>query len=309
MQTTFGATISSEDAMTARERQPNRGFTLIEVLMVIGIIGMALMVILPSVGKLFDSAADGQGRNLITAQLKAARSLAIRDRIHTGVHFQRHWKTGRFWAAIMQATTEAPTTTDDKWIDLGADFGGEAVFDDIPVSTLSQNGMVLVLAEGAQPVKLPGSLGVGVVLSAIGDNYANLAGWRSARRSDNIDAFTTFTIMFDPDGRLVDRPAVGGIAFVREYGPKHYCSPLFVDRNPKDPADPTETRSIWSLPKYDVSGYVDTYVKAVCVFDGSTYDNLPDSGPGSTKPSYLNDNAAFMPVAPYVGGLIRTSVD
>ncbi len=322
--------------MTARERQPNRGFTLIEVLMVIGIIGMALLVILPSVGKLFDSAADGQGRNLITAQLKAARSLAIRDRIHTGVHFQRHAETGDFWAAIVQVSTVDPDSSSDEWINLGDNFS-LAEFQDIP---LSPTGKFLVLAAGAQPVRFPGSVGVGAVLTKknkvgvywnLGNDYSDLWNWASQRNSDLpvtgiagarlTDPFTTFTVVFDPDGRLVADLDENAFAFVRRGSDdNYYCSPLFVDRdpnNPPPPTDPPDTRSIWRLPKYTfmVTGklYVDTCVKAICVFDATVYDNLQYKhkvGAGAvSKEAYLNDNAAFMPVAPYVGGLIRTSVD
>jgi len=279
--------------MTAPTRQS--GFTLIEILIVIAIIGLLMMIVLPNVNKLFDAQAMVQARNQIDAQLKVARSLAIRDRKYTGVHFQRHRETRECWSAIVQASMDGA---------LGRD-PADTMPTPPPPSQLSDDRLAFRMVDGTQPARMPGRIGVGLVGGSLGDRYEFLGALSSRQGRTNMlpeEAFTTFTVLFDPDGRLVT--GVGWIPFIRESAPNvFYCSLLF-DSDPSN-EDLTE---IWALPP-DAA----MHPAAVCIFDDAAFDAMPLDGNDSltpgTKEYFLNSNARFLPVGPYVGGLIQTATE
>jgi prepilin-type N-terminal cleavage/methylation domain-containing protein len=66
----------------------NAGFTLAELLVVVGIIGLIAAVTLPSIATVFGAGADAQAYNVLSAQLSAARAQAIQNGEFTGVHVQ-----------------------------------------------------------------------------------------------------------------------------------------------------------------------------------------------------------------------------
>jgi len=275
--------------MTDRQRQP--GFTLIEILIVIAIIALVMLIVLPSVSKLFAAQAMVQGRNLIDAQIKTARSLAIRDRRYTGVHFQRHWDTGEYWSAIVQVSSE---------VELGRSAGDS--MPSVPTNCDWGSSRAMRMVEGTAATRMPGSLGVGLVGAALGNDYSGLSSIDTPNMTAEV-AFTTFTVLFDPDGRLA---TAGGespsIPFIRGDSGVYWCSPLFDNQNGD------VEREIWELPPG-----ADRYVTAVCLFDNTVFETLPMGGTGApvpgTKEYYLNESARFLVVSPYVGGLIRTAAE
>lgn len=337
-----GRVPTENDAMKCATRQP--GMTLVELLVVLTIIGIILLLVLPNMGAILAGGAETQTRNLIDAQIKVARSLAIRDRKYTCLHFQKH-ATGReeYWCAILQ---ESPTG--------------------------------FVLAEGTEPTKLPDGMVVGEVSEykevypgagvwdgfvapgpsgmdefkpdALGDTNPEIA----ARK---LSDFTTITILFDPNGRRVTRPT--GVIYstddnpdpLPDSDPNEKSRTLLFDTRPasdppadddqrlfvkppstarddepfdadRDPDkwpdwDPKNGPEIWNgrfvHPQHEGTDANYDYfadeqaVSAVCVFRTDEYVKL--RGDPDRLADYLNESARFLPVAPYVGGLIRSSAE
>ena len=247
-----------------RLQRSHPGFTLIELLVVIAIIGILVALAVPTLANLFGG-GGAQARNVLDAQLRVARALAIRDRQFTGVHFQRHCRTGEYWLAIVR-------------------FNGVG----------SCDGLV----EGTTPVKLPGGTGVGEVTAAkfvdpVSGNYMDdKFDTDEPADVDDVDDFTTLTVLFDTAGRLIQR--INGVNVNFSTTLK-----LFIDYD-NLPAewDPKTDPEIWD----SVVAVAEPGVTALCVFDAKVFKA---AGNSRARADYLNENAAFLPVSPATGGLIR----
>jgi len=70
--------------------RPDRagGFTLLEMMVVIGLVSLMVSMSLPSVIALFNAGADAQAYNLVSAQLTVARARAVVGNTYAGVHVQ-----------------------------------------------------------------------------------------------------------------------------------------------------------------------------------------------------------------------------
>jgi len=68
--------------------QTKAAFSLMEMVVVIGLVALMATIALPSIIALYNAGADSQAYNLIAAQLTAARALAIEKSTFAGVHVQ-----------------------------------------------------------------------------------------------------------------------------------------------------------------------------------------------------------------------------
>ena len=73
--------------MTHRRRD-SAGFTLIEMLVVLGLIIMVTAIALPNIATIIRANADAQAHNLMSGLIKSARITAMRDGVYAGVHQQ-----------------------------------------------------------------------------------------------------------------------------------------------------------------------------------------------------------------------------
>jgi prepilin-type N-terminal cleavage/methylation domain-containing protein len=153
---------------------PARAFTLVELMVAVAIIVLIVALAGPSTVTLFTSGAESQAYNLLSANLTAARALAIRQGTYAGVHVQigaTDTTRGKCYLAVVW---DDPSTANH-------DFS---------------------LAEDYAPKEVPGGMAFGEVRGDFfsGTNYDV---------SDQGD-FTTFTIVFTPDG-TVTRSIQGGL--------------------------------------------------------------------------------------------------
>jgi prepilin-type N-terminal cleavage/methylation domain-containing protein len=65
-----------------------RGFTLMELLVVIGVIALIAAVVVPSINSVFTAGSDAQAFNMMVGQLSAARSEAVQNGTFAALHVQ-----------------------------------------------------------------------------------------------------------------------------------------------------------------------------------------------------------------------------
>ncbi len=158
---------------TIRSRiDPTRkGFTLVEILVVLGMITLIAAVALPGLSRMLTSGADEQAYNLIMAQLGAARAQAMMDGNYVGVHFQRRY--------TIESNHKNVELKDIKFWYCRVEY--------------DRNNGAFEKVEGYQPSPLPQKMAVGEVMDSNSFSGAN----------GNFDDFTSFTIVFSPSGSVV----------------------------------------------------------------------------------------------------------
>ncbi len=164
----------------AGPRPGRAGFTLMEMMVVIGLVALLATMTLPSVIALYNSGADSQAYNLIAAQLTAARALAIEKGTFAGVHCQ----------AADATNSGQPSTDPDKLLrpDLQhVCFTALVLYD--------PDKRHFRLHEGSRPQRVPGSIAYGKVCSETVEDSGSYKG-----QAADIDKFTTFTVVFTPSG-------------------------------------------------------------------------------------------------------------
>jgi prepilin-type N-terminal cleavage/methylation domain-containing protein len=149
-------------------------FTLIELLIVIGIIGALLTIALPSLARLFASGADAQAYNLMAAQLVAVRAQALKRSRFIGLHVQ------------MVDSTVNPSFTD-------VCYAAVLRYDD------SSGNFVADPDTDLLPRRIPGNMAFAEVKSP----YVNDAGDYQPLDNLALVGFTTFTVVFSPSGTVV----------------------------------------------------------------------------------------------------------
>jgi len=172
-----------------------------ELLVVIGVIGLVATLAVPSIGAFMSGGAESQAVNYLSAICSAARTEALRAHNHVAVHVQMEasylsgsWttnldgrcyvmvlgydKTSGTFRGITQATETAMATAGKAWPHRGAIF---------------------------LPKPLPGGLAFGVYSSKYVDmstatttnpNIINM------NALDNVGDFTSLTILFTPSGSV-----------------------------------------------------------------------------------------------------------
>ena len=163
-------------------------FTLIEMMVVLALIVLIATSVLPSAIGLFTAGAEAQAYNVLSAQLSAARALAITEGTYAGVHVQRAdpdatGLNNAFFLAVMIARDVDVAGTWEKQF---------------------------VLADGFDPRRLPGSMTFGEVS---GTHYDINGDYVDISDPAEVDAFTTFTIVFSPTGAVVRHVNLQDIQF------------------------------------------------------------------------------------------------
>lgn len=228
-----------------RQKCKHRGFSLVELLVVVSLIILVAGIALPTVFNLFGAGADAQAYNLLAAQLAYARSQAIFLGTYVGVHVQMADRTElekHCYSAVVQGNP---------------DGGGDIVFS---------------LLDGSKPEKIPGNMAFGKLTSNFFGAGANDDEYQNLDDLDDEDGFTTFTIVFSPDGQVVkyvEDDAVGNIVFAND--------DLF---SASSNTSPTGTE-LWSLPDAEPG------VTAVTIFN---YAEMEAISSANKREDYMHNN-------------------
>ena len=97
-------------------RRIRRGFTLIEMLVVIGIIVMAMTLAIPAIRSLTGSRSQEATQNMVTTALGSARARAMAMQRVTGIMFCVDSSTDRVNCAMVEETPQEPTDPTDVTI-------------------------------------------------------------------------------------------------------------------------------------------------------------------------------------------------
>jgi len=163
----------------------SKGFTLVELMVVLALIMLISAVTLPSVARIFSSGADAMTYNLMSAQLEAARMHALESSTPAGMHAQLADPTARPELA-------------------GAQYSTVITYND---QTGVPEYQKFTQAPGYVPRAMPGSMAVGDA-----DNFRTGESWNPLDDAQLAD-FTTFSMVFSATGVLVTTVAGQDIDF------------------------------------------------------------------------------------------------
>jgi prepilin-type N-terminal cleavage/methylation domain-containing protein len=160
-----------------RNLKNNAAFSLVEMLVVVGIIAVLIGLTIPAINALQKSYDSTGAESMISAALSTARTLAISNHNYAGVRFQKAYNSD-------------PNKADQYMIFI--------VYEE------SKNMGNLTDAfraiEGYKPVKLPAN--IGVMDMKLGDK-ANIVSDVNINETKELIDTTTFSIVFSPAGKLV----------------------------------------------------------------------------------------------------------
>ena len=287
---------------------PNGAFTLLEMMVVVGLIAVMAAMALPSVIALYNAGADAQAYNLVSAQLTAARARAVTSNTFAGIHVQM--------ADVLLSDTGL-TGTGLVHPDLqGVTYSGLILYDSEQKHFDIMTGMAptrvpgtVSLGYASEEISPPaGSTGTGYLegtLASGGSSESPFIGsgtGTTATGVANLSKLTTFSVVFSPLGavtRFVNREP---IRFNQNSLIFAYASNSAID-----PLDTTYgSRKLWRL--FDANDTVNNYsqdrygVTALTIFDYVQYEAAgTDGSPYAGKVDYLNKNARVLPLNAHTG--------
>jgi len=212
-----------------------QAFTLVEMIVVVCMVVLIASVSLPGIVGLFEAGADSQAYNLLSAQLMAARALAMERNTYAGIHIQR--------ADGSNPRADLPNTS-------------ICYLAAVMLDPLQPFGQMFVSAPGFIPRRVPGHMGFGDV-SKLGTSttYSGTGALDQAPQY----GFTRMTIVFAPGGSLATK--VNGVKAV---GIKVGDPLIALDPNtalwaPPNPATEAPSRAVvmFDLVEFDTRSGAD----------------------------------------------------
>ena len=259
------AALRSDGAATAAQ-----GFSLVELLVVVGIIILVLALAGPAFNKIMQGTNVKQGQNMVTAYLASARALALQRRCSTAVVF---------------------------FEDTPNNYGGQtavAVAYAVLVDTTNSNVSYFAPAPGRITEYLP----TGVKVATIVGNTGNLNTEAIYVNGVKQSAATCRAVVFDASGRMVVRD---GLGLYTVSTPGYASNPVTVLGSTywnftATVAGGSITSDVYSSP-------------AVIIYDGAEFQNWINSqgsAPTNTQIStWLQAHTDVLAVNAYTGNVVR----
>lgn len=243
------------------------GFTLMEMMVVIGLVALVASLALPSIIAMYNAGADSQAYNLMAAQLTSARALAIRESTYAGVHVQladAENPDGTLLRPKLEHVCFSASVLYDRWDE--------------------NNPLVWSFGLYGEPQRVPGNIAFGKLCDE--GNFRTITGSTYSNGASDPTVFTTFTVVFSPSGSAVRRVEGTQDGYV-----------VFSNDDPVFREDPnqelTGSVQLWRL----ANAQNQPPVTAMTLFDIGKY--IAASNPIS----YLNNNGQFLPLNVHTGQL------
>jgi prepilin-type N-terminal cleavage/methylation domain-containing protein len=161
---------------TTRRMKLQKGFTLVEMLVTVGIIMLLAATMIPSIASIMRESSDSQAYNMVVASLSTARARAIKTSANCGVHVQMG--TGTLNGSLPDSAYVG--VIEEKLVN-GAR---------LPNNFVLANDVVLQ--------KIPGNYAFGNVSDATCDN----SGFKPAAVA-NLQDFTSLSVIYGPSGMVL----------------------------------------------------------------------------------------------------------
>ena len=282
--------------MTKTCRANRVGFTLIELIVVVSIIGLLTVIALPTAVALLSSGSDAQAYNLLCGHLALARAIAVENGTFAGVHVQ------------MADPVADPNLADTCFIAI--------VW--IDPSSLGDAYPKFTLADRTRPKKIPGGIAFGGWNILHEPNYI----WTDSLTASegyfvedpdgsditvSVKDFTTFTIIFSPAGSIITKVNDRNIVFDDDpddplFGanavPKLWDHVLTYDmpeearNNPPQDDDEAEKNAM-SEPGATI----------VTLFEYAKF--MISEGDPDSQNAFLDENAQYLPINLHTGQPFR----
>jgi len=273
------------------------GFTLMELLVVIGVIALVAAAAVPSIWNIFSAGADAQAYNLMSANLTAARSYAMEIGAFAGVHVQR--AGGTCYLAVVQSPSAWTNATGYVPNDVVKDLVDDTYWVCRQEHNSSSTGSFqedrqayagrwqqdvgaktrFVGSKGFLPHRVPGNMAFGEMSGTFVDD----SGFRNLDTA-NLDDFTSFTVVFSSSGAAVRQVPGNRVAF-----------------NPQDKLF-GGAKPLWDVNIANDGGGGEYPMTAMTLFDYTVLEGDDTTTPADRQ-AYLNNYGQYLPVNVHSGQL------
>lgn len=238
-----------------------RAFTLMELLVVIGVIALIAAVVVPSISSVFTAGADAQAFNLMTGQVSAARSEAVQSGTFAGLHVQ------------LADATANPSL-------MGTCYTSIFLYQPPNPPGIPQGRFLP--ARGYLPRRMPGHVAFGEISPTFLDPSTGDFRAGTMNSAPGFADFTSFTVVFSATGTAVMTMAdVGNVVL-------ETTNDLFAGN-----------KKLWNPGAANDSGPGEPPVTAMTIFDATEVSKITLSG--SDPATHLNQNKQLLPLNVHTG--------
>jgi len=276
-----------------RTRRNTFAFTLVELLVVLGLVIFVATMSMPNIARVMRATADAQAYNLMAAALKSARTVAIRDGVYACLHHQlanaaSPGNSGMQNVSFVAVLTAPPTATLGTIVD-------QTAFN---------------LGSGQAPQRIPGTMTFGEIRAPSGGSPGTFTGnsydadgigasGTGQVAQDRLNDFTTFNLVFTPSGGLTKRPNKQDVFF--SVGEEFEGSSIFGGLDPLWDIDVANEDTDKDYEAGTPGGAGEPGAEAITMFDYALFTKLQ----GAARKDYLDNNAQLMPINFQLGMLVE----